>query len=305
VSGLTRPLQIWRFDFQLAMIHFMIRVTRAAIRISIPLSLFLIPVIGNAALAASIPHGTVELVAENSWIAPGQSSTLGLHFKMERGWHIYWVNPGDSGEPPRIAWQLPRGVTAGEIQWPAPHKMGASTIVNYVYDGDVVLLIPLRAAISLAPTSQAKLGAMVRFLICSDQMCVPGKAQLSVELPVKSQPPATDGSLLAMFAAARSRLPQSAPAKWKVSAREGKDSIVIDLAAGHGISQSYFYPLAESQIDNAAPQGFLATASGARITLHKSDQLVNHISRLKGVLVLESGEAYTLDVPVVVGSGKS
>lgn len=304
MSGLSHPEQNWRFINWSVMIYSMIRIRRATFLFCIGLILCFLPVISAPALAASIPHGTVELVAENSWIAPGQSSTLGLHFKMERGWHIYWVNPGDSGEPVRIAWQLPQGVTAGDIQWPAPHKMGASTIVNYVYDGDVVLLIPMRAATSLTPTSQAKLGAMVRFLICSDQMCVPGKAQLSVELPVKSQSPATDGSVQGMFAAARTRLPRSAPANWKVSVREVKDSFVVDITAGQGIAQAYFYPLAESQIDNAAPQGFAVTRSGARITLHKSDQLVNHITRLKGVLVMDSGEAYTLDAPVVTGPGR-
>jgi len=51
--------------------------------------------------SAAIPHGTLELVAENQWIAAGHDFNLGLHFELESGWHIYWINPGDSGEPPR------------------------------------------------------------------------------------------------------------------------------------------------------------------------------------------------------------
>ncbi len=229
---------------------------------------------------------------------------LGLHFKLERGWHIYWSNPGDSGEPPRITWQLPRGISAGDMEWPAPHKMGASTIINYVYDGDVVLLIPLHAAETTVPANQARLNASVRFLICSDQMCVPGKAQLALELPVRAQPPAPDSSVQAMFAAARARLPRPAPASWKVTAHEQKDSFVVDVIAGHEIAQAYFYPLDESQIDNAAPQGFAGNAKGARLTLRKSDQLVTHISRLRGVLVLQSGESYVIDAPVAAASGR-
>ncbi len=286
------------------MIYSMSRRTRVVFSFYLTLTLCSLSGINHAGLAASIPHGTVELVAENSWIAPGYGSTVGLHFKMEPGWHIYWVNPGDSGEPPRITWQLPQGLVAGEMQWPAPHRMGASTIVNYVYDGDVVLLIPVNAAPSIAPTSQAKLGALVRFLICSDQMCVPGKAQLSLELPVRTRPPALDSSVESMFAGARAKLPRSAPAGWKFIARETKDSFVVDVAAGHTIAQAYFYPLVESQIDNAAPQKIEATASGARLSLHKSDQLVNHISRLKGVLELGGGEAYLVDAPVAAATRK-
>jgi DsbC/DsbD-like thiol-disulfide interchange protein len=42
------------------------------------------------------------------------------------GWHIYWQNPGDSGEPPRIKWQLPSGVTATALEWPTPMRMTTS-----------------------------------------------------------------------------------------------------------------------------------------------------------------------------------
>ena len=58
------------------------------------------------ASGAPIPHGTVELISENQSIAIGHPFYLGLHFQLEKGWHIYWVNPGDSGEPPRVTWQL-------------------------------------------------------------------------------------------------------------------------------------------------------------------------------------------------------
>src|ERR1700685_3110278 len=73
---------------------------------------------GTQAAATPIPHGTLELVAENQWIAAGHDFHLGLHFQLEKGWHIYWVNPGDSGEPPRVRWQLPPGVSVGAVEWP-------------------------------------------------------------------------------------------------------------------------------------------------------------------------------------------
>jgi len=71
-----------------------------------------------AAGAAAISHGKLELVSETSSIEPGHDFTVGLHFELERGWHIYWKNPGDSGEPPNVTWQLPAGIGAGEIEWP-------------------------------------------------------------------------------------------------------------------------------------------------------------------------------------------
>src|SRR5712692_4813107 len=96
------------------------------------------------ASAASIPHGTVELVAENQWIAPGRQTYFGLNFQLEKGWHIYWVNPGDSGQPPRVEWHLPAGLNAGEIEWPAPRRFRTSNIVDFGYDRAVMLLVPIR-----------------------------------------------------------------------------------------------------------------------------------------------------------------
>src|ERR1700682_3563826 len=93
------------------------------------------------ASAAPMPHGTIDLVAENLWIAPGHQTYFGLHFQLEKGWHIYWVNPGDSGQPPRVEWHLPEGLSAGEIEWPAPRRLGTSSIVDYGYEDAVVLLV--------------------------------------------------------------------------------------------------------------------------------------------------------------------
>src|SRR5258708_3640393 len=83
--------------------------------------------------AASVPHGTVDFVTENQWITPGRRTYIGLHFQLEKGWHIYWINPGDSGQPPRIEWHLPAGLSAREIEWPAPRRIGTSTIVDFGY----------------------------------------------------------------------------------------------------------------------------------------------------------------------------
>ncbi len=125
---------------------------RVASRLPLVVWLLLIG-IATSAQPTHIPHGTLELVSDTSAISAGHEFTVGLQFKMERGWHIYWVNPGDSGEPPHVTWQLPKGLTAGDVMWPAPRKMGASTIVNYVYDGDVLLIAPIRAGVDYSASA--------------------------------------------------------------------------------------------------------------------------------------------------------
>ena len=126
------------------------------------------------AAGKSIPHGTLELISENPWVAAGHWVNLGLRFELEKGWHIYWINPGDSGEPPHVQWQLPAGFTVGETKWPAPRRLGASSVVDFGYEDAVTLIVPLRAGTNVASQKRAQLAAEVRVLVCRE-MCIPGR----------------------------------------------------------------------------------------------------------------------------------
>ena len=59
------------------------------------------------------PHIQVELMYEKSAVIPGQSMLLGVLLQPEKDWHTYWQNPGDSGEPPMLNWQV-TGVDIGQ-----------------------------------------------------------------------------------------------------------------------------------------------------------------------------------------------
>src|ERR1700732_1414443 len=109
------------------------------------LALGLLGPCGAVAQSQSFPHGTVRLVAETSGVQTAHNFTLAFHFSLEDGWHTYWVNPGDSGEPPRVAWTLPPGITAGSMEWPAPEKLGTSFVVDYGYVREVTFLVPMHA----------------------------------------------------------------------------------------------------------------------------------------------------------------
>src|SRR3954447_17530171 len=109
------------------------------------------------AVQPAAPHARVELLARQNAAMPGGSVQLGVHFVLEPGWHIYWINPGDSGQPPALKWQLPPGYAAGEIQWPHPERMQPTPqLADYGYHGDVLLPVTLHVP------SLAKAGASVQ-----------------------------------------------------------------------------------------------------------------------------------------------
>src|SRR5882724_9365976 len=104
-----------------------------------------------APFSAPAAHTQARLALATETARPGDTVMAGVHLRMDPGWHTYWRNPGQSGigVATTIAWQLPKGVTAGEIQWPTPEKLPDPQYTTYIYENDVVLLVPLKLATDL------------------------------------------------------------------------------------------------------------------------------------------------------------
>ena len=269
------------------------------------LSILLLGLCSAAASAkpVSAPHLTVDLVAEDGAIAPGKKFDAGLKFNLEKGWHIYWINAGDAGDPPRVQWKLPAGFQAGAIEWPAPIRLPVSRLMDYGYEDQVLLMVPIQAPADLKPGTTAQLSATVRWVVCRE-VCLPGHGDVSLTLPVSDKArPSGDHDL---FARTKQSLPQPAPRSWKesvvphieFSGRDTKEeNFVLIVHTGKRVASAAFFPLEAEQIENAAPQQVSSTATGVQIKLKKSEQLLKPITRLKGVVVLD-GKPYEIDAPV-------
>ena len=148
----------------------------------------------RAELVAHAPEG----------ITPGKPVWLGLQIEHQPHWHTYWKNPGDSGLPTTLAWQLPVGVTAGEIAWPTPKKLPVGPLMNYGYEGRLLLPVPVSVGQAFAGnTLDIKLTA--QWLVCKD-VCIPQQGEFALSLPVQ----ASTAMHSAAFDAARAALPQPA-----------------------------------------------------------------------------------------------
>ncbi|HJU21926.1 MAG TPA: protein-disulfide reductase DsbD domain-containing protein, partial [Casimicrobiaceae bacterium] len=96
-------------------------------------------------------HVTAELVADQTALMPGTTTTLALRLAIDPGWHTYWRNPGESGLPTTLQWRLPPGYRAGDIEWPAPRALPAGPLMNYGYEGEVLHLVPLTVPADAIP----------------------------------------------------------------------------------------------------------------------------------------------------------
>jgi thiol:disulfide interchange protein len=136
-------------------------------------------------LCASLPaaqNTSATLVLEHASIRAGDASRVGVRLVMNEGWHTYWINPGESGGPTEVRWELPDGITVGEIQWPVPELYVLAGFGTYVYHDEVLLMVPLHVASSV-PEGVYELRAKVDWLECAE-VCLPGGATVSAQLEV-------------------------------------------------------------------------------------------------------------------------
>ncbi len=262
---------------------------------------FLGSVLFSPLLAGPFPaptnHVRIELISEVDSIQPGRAIRLGLLFNLEPGWHIYWQNPGDSGEPPRIEWKLPLGYRVGATQWPIPKRMGKPPIVDYGYEKQVMLIDDLQTPSDLPTGQDATLVAHVNWLACRE-ICVPEKADVTLTLPVHLARAKKSAAWAPLFVAASKSLPKPLPLDWKAEAVATKDCFVLSLRTGKRISEAVFFPLEANQVENSAPQKVEPVDVGVRLTLIKSEQLLKPVASLKGVIVLSGGTAYLIAAAV-------
>ncbi len=159
--------------------------------------------------SVSIKNGAVEvqLISQIQSIQPAHSFLIALRLKMDAGWHTYWKNPGDSGLPTKIRWTLPEGFKAGPLQWPAPKKIVEGPLVDYGYEGEVFLLTKIEPPQGLPLGQTQTLKAKVDWLACEKQ-CVPGRANIEIQLPVKNETPLINASWKKVFSIISNKAPK-------------------------------------------------------------------------------------------------
>lgn len=271
------------------------RVLRNGYRAVIGWLLFLQPLAFSA--PASSPHVKVALVSETVSIQPGHRFWVGLHFQLEKEWHIYWVNPGDSGEPPRVEWKLPAQFQAGPLQWPAPRRLETPPLADYGYENEVLLMSAVRLPANLKPGGTVELAANVSWLVCHD-ICIPGRQSVTLSLPVSSGRPKRDVRWSELFARTRAQLPTRLPPGWKVAAVSNQQDFILSIRTGRRGPEAIFFPLQPLQIKNSALQQATPFDGGIRLRLERADELLHPIASLRGVLVLRHDKAYVIDAPV-------
>jgi thiol:disulfide interchange protein DsbD len=248
---------------------------------------------GRESAADPSPHSEGALVSERRWIRPGEPFTAGLRLSLEPGWHTYWRNPGDSGEPASIAWRLPEGFTAGPIQWPVPERIPFPPLVSYGYYDEVLLLVEITPPAGLTPGEPARLAGTAYWLVCIED-CFPAEAELSLAIPVRDSPPEPDPATASSFEAARARLPVADP-RWSAAARATDAWIGLRVVPPVGfpaddVAALQFLAAESDVVDHATEQRWAFEDGAFSVRLARSGFSTGVPDSLRGVLVLSGQE---------------
>lgn len=206
-------------------------------------------------------HAEVMLVAEDRHLVPGQTHWLGLHLRPDPGWHLYWNGRNDSGYAPILRLELPAGLTAGELVWPAPVRhLGEGEILDHVYEEEATLLFPVTIDAQWPAERPAVIQGTAEWLACREA-CVPESMRVSITLEAGAAGTRSLGGVAAgasaadrssptlepdettapLFAAARARVPRL----W--NERESAVRLAWESGAlrieSPGATRLLFYPL--------------------------------------------------------------
>ncbi len=165
------------------------------------LSLLLMTALSGAARAAAsetvvTDHTELRLISATGGVGEAATLKLGLHFRLQPGWKVYWRSPGDAGYPPSLDWAGSDNVAKAEMSWPAPHRFSILGLESLGYKDEVVYPITLTPETPGAPVHAV---AEVDYLTCND-ICIPYQAKLALELPAGPATPSGHVHLINRYA---------------------------------------------------------------------------------------------------------
>ena len=240
----------------------------------------------------------VELVSGVDAVVAGEPFELAVRMKTDPGWHVYWKNPGDSGLPVSVRWDLPEGFKAGDVHWPVPDRLEEAGLTTYGYPQGVFLIADITPPAPSAGDT-VTLKARVEWLAC-EKICVPGKADLLLNLPVST---AASPSAWA-YELARTREQWPRPSPWPVSAFADARSIGLNVEVfvneQPAMTSLEFFPDRDDVIVHSAAQTLRATGRGLELSIPRSEVQPGQVDFLSGILVVRDAQGKRRAFEVVV-----
>ena len=236
-------------------------------------------------------HAELQAYAPQG-VSPGAEVWVGLQLTHQPEWHTYWKNAGDSGLPTAFEWTLPQGVTAADIGWPTPRKIAIGSLINYGYEGKVLLPVSIQIGHDFKPnvlSSNLEIKLKAFWLVCRKE-CIPQEGEFLLRLPLQSSTALNADEFTKAFAAQPKSL--SDPPVLEIAGQSLQLSVqgLPDAELGHKLE---LFPETSEIISPSAPWTQAWKGSIWTATVPLSPQRSETPSVMPWVLVGQSGSYRT------------
>ena len=237
---------------------------------SLRILLLMIAVLSSLAVpAAAQPRGgnniALSVAVESAVPVPGRKTRIALTMTPRPGWHGYWLNPGDSGLPPRVEWTAPEGTTFGPLRHPTPTLLELAGLASYVHAGEHSLVTEMTLPQAIPAGTAVPLVARIDWLACSDTLCVPETRTIRLDLVAGDGAPAADARRI--LARAEQAMPERLPAVASLEVASERLRVVVPVPAHFRPERARLFPMTEGLFEAAAPQAVRETDAGLEFTI--------------------------------------
>lgn len=232
--------------------------------------IFLFPSLFANQIVIDTGHANVSLV-KNSYDLKAEGSYIGIKFELDKNWHTYWKNPGDSGGPLEIVWELPNQFKLDKINWPKPELIPYPPLMTYGYNNEVIF--PFKVSQYELNTNE-EIGVSVDFLICAD-VCIPEKAYIKTsfaDIPLDNK--------LDFF------IEQVPNVTLPTEAYISGNTLKLKFSkTDKSIDQVYFYSDVENVVEHSAVQKLTEEEHNYSLKIQLFDS--SKLSEISGVIVID------------------